>query len=118
MDEPGARRCPHYQLYAQPLGITDGPNLLAVRHCMLSERLSGLLAKTPDGHLLTNKLLVRIHSEKDYAVVGPDLEAVAQAACTVQRCEAQCTPAYGRHIKQFGATDPHLDEVTCNTIST
>lgn len=113
MEQQEARRCPHYQLYAQPLEIEHGPNVLAIRRCMLTERLIGLLVKTPNGSMLTQKLTVRIDAEKDFAIVGPDLEAVTQTACTVTRCEERCTPSYTAHLEHFGGTDPHLEEVTC-----
>ena len=113
MDERGEKRCPHFQLYAEPLNINSGPNLLAVRRCMLTERLVGLLAKTSDGNRLTQKMVVRIHIDKDVGIVGPDLEAVTQTACTVKRCEDRCTPSYVAHLEHFNGTDPHMDEVTC-----
>src|SRR5437763_274024 len=99
MDKQERNRCPHYQLYAEPLDIEHGPNVLAVRRCMLAERLIGLLLQTPNGAMLTQKLSVRISSGKDFAVVGPDLEAVTQSACTVKRCEGRCTPAYISHLE-------------------
>jgi hypothetical protein len=113
MDEPINRRCPHYQLYAQPLNIENGPDLLAVRRCMLAERLIGLLEKTPNGRMLTQRLTVRIHTQMDVAIVGPDLEAVTQTACSVSRCEERCTPGYVAHLNHFNGVDPCLDEVTC-----
>ena len=52
-------------------------------------------------------------SGRVYAFVGPDLEAVTQQSCTVQRCESRCTPAYSRHLENFGLEDPGEEEVTC-----
>ena len=68
MDKQERSRCPHYQLYAQHLGIKRGPNVLAVRRCLLAERLSGLLLQTPNGAMLTQKLNVRIDPEKEFAI--------------------------------------------------
>ncbi len=114
MDEHNNARCPHYQLYVQPLDIETQPNVLAIRRCMLTERLIGLLRQTPDGGLLTQKLTVRIDSEREFAIIGPDLEAVTQTGCTIKRCEDQCTPAYVSHLDHFNGSDPHLEEVTCH----
>ncbi len=114
MDKQKESRCPHFQLYAQPLDIEQTPNVLAIRRCMLAERLIGLLLQTPNGAMLTQKLTVRIDSGKDFAIVGPDLESVTRSACTVERCEERCTPAYVAHLEYFGGTDPRLEEVTCS----
>ena len=114
MHKQESSRCPHYQLYAEPLGIEHGPNVLAVRRCLLTERLIGLLLQTPNGAMLTQRLTVRINSGREFAIIGPDLEAVTQSACTVNRCEERCTPAYGAHLEHFEGTDPHLEEVTCH----
>ena len=113
MDKQAHSRCPHYQIYAQPLEIEHGPNVLAIRRCMLAERLIGLLNQTPNGSMLTQRLTVRIDSEKAFAVIGPDLDAVTQSTCTVQRCEERCTPAYISHLEHFDGQDPNLEEVTC-----
>jgi hypothetical protein len=113
MDKQDVGRCPHFQLYAQPLDIDNGPNMLAIRRCMLTERLIGLLEQTPNGSLLTQRLTIRIDAERAFAIVGPDLEAVTQTACTVNRCEERCTPSYVGHLEHFGGTDPHIEEVTC-----
>jgi len=113
MDESFKTRCPHFQLYAAPLNIVNGPNLLTVRRCLLTERLAELLKKTGNSAMLTQRLMVRISSEKDIAFVGPDLEAVTQNSCSMLRCEEQCTPSYTAHLEYFDCADPCLDEVTC-----
>src|SRR5438094_7326187 len=110
MEKQERTRCPHFQVYAEQLDIEHGPNVLAIRRCTLTERLIGLLQQTPNGPMLTQKLTVRIDSAKDFAIVGPDLEAVSQSACTVARCIGGCSPAYSALLKHFGGSDPNLEE--------
>ncbi len=108
------KRCPHYQLHSEPLGA-DGPSAyLAVRRCLLTERLVRLLRQSEDGNQLAAKLTIHTADGRTYAFVGPDLEAVTQQMCRTERCEQQCTPAYTKHLDQFGVIDPGEEEATCN----
>lgn len=92
----------------------EGPAAyLAIRRCLLTERLIQLLAESPDGARLAQKLVIHGTNNRSYAFVGPDLEAVTQFACTVGRCEQQCTPAYTQHLEYFDIRDPRYNEVTC-----
>ena len=114
MDAPDAKRCPHYQMRSEPLE-TDGPaSYLAVRRCLLTERMIILLSQFPDGKRLADKLVVTALNNRSFAFVGPDLEAVTQQSCTVTRCENSCTPAYLQHLDLFDVTDPNESEVTCD----
>lgn len=112
-DSGKEQRCPHYQLYSEPLEMEGPPSFLAIRRCLLTERQVRLLSDVPDGQALADKLVVHLSSEKSYAFVGPDLEAVTQQTCTVQRCEERCTPAYVQRLKSFEVDDPGLGTVTC-----
>jgi hypothetical protein len=113
MNPNNERRCPHYQFNSEPLEMEGASAYLAVRRCLLTERQVKLLRKTPEGHLLADKLVVHINPEKTYAFVGPDLEAVTQQTCTVKRCEERCTPAYVQGLEHFGIEDPNIESVTC-----
>lgn len=109
MESQSAKRCPHFQIYSEPLAKEGPPSFLAIRHCILTERLIRIIRQTPEGNLLTQKLVVN----DNFAFVGPDLEAVSHQACTVRRCEERCTPAYSQHLRHFGLEDPREPEVTC-----
>jgi hypothetical protein len=112
MDTQKMQRCLHYQIYSEPLDLEGPPAYIAIRRCMLSERLIGLLNQSPDGERLADKLVISLTEGKSYAFVGPDLDAVTQRNCTVNRCESRCTPAYGQHLQDFSIVDPQ-EEVTC-----
>lgn len=107
------KRCPHYQLYSEPLEMDGPPSYLAVRRCLLTERLIAHLRQTEEGSLLAPKLLVRAAVDKEFAIVGPDFESVTQRTCSQTRCEERYTPAYQEHLDQFGVVDHREDEVVC-----
>ena len=111
---PNAKRCPHYQLSSEPLEMEGPASYLAVRRCLLTERMIGLLRQAPEGAALADKLVVNDTSNRSFAFVGPDLEAVTQQSCLVERCEERCTPAYLHHLALFQITDPNEREVTCS----
>ena len=113
MEIPNAKRCPHYQLSSEPLEMEGPASYLAVRRCLLTERMIGLLRQTQEGAELANKLVVNVVNNRSFAFVGPDLEAVTQQSCSVKRCEERCTPAYLQHLALFQITDPKEQEVTC-----
>ncbi|HZO91888.1 MAG TPA: hypothetical protein VFB38_26455 [Chthonomonadaceae bacterium] len=113
MDEEHTKRCPHYQLYSEPLGLEGPPAYLAIRRCLLTERLIRLLRHSNDGALLAEKLVIHATNGKEFAFVGPDLEAVTQRSCLVGRCEKRCTPAYHQHLERFGLSDSGETEITC-----
>ena len=114
MDAPAAKRCPHYQLYSEPLGLEGPASYLAIRRCLLAERLVTMLRQSEEGNQLADKLVVLASNGKSFAIIGPDLEAVTQRACTQSRCDAQCTPAYTQHLDRFDVVDVREDEVTCH----
>lgn len=113
MDSQDKLRCPHYQIYSERLEMDGPPAYLAIRRCLLAERLVRILSEGPEGAQLAQKLVVRTSGEMQYAFVGPDLDAVTQHTCTVTRCEEQCTPAYIQLLNYFKLSDPDLEEVTC-----
>lgn len=113
MNIDAMKRCPHYQIYSEQLKLDGPPAYLAIRRCMLSERLLPFLDQFEEGRPLGEKLVIHTRDGKRYAFVGPDLEAVTQQACNVLRCEERCTPAYLRTLQQFGIVDPDVEEVTC-----
>ena len=113
MDVPNAKRCPHYQLSSEPLEMEGPASYLAVRRCLLTERMIGLLRQSPEGAALADRLVVNVALNRSFAFVGPDLEAVTQQSCAVRRCEERCTPAYLQHLQLFQITDPNEQEVTC-----
>lgn len=92
----------------------DGPPAyLAIRRCLLTERLLGFLNQSEDGRQLGEKMVIHTQDGKAYAFVGPDLEAVTQQSCNGQRCEERCTHAYLRTLQHFGMVDPDEEEVNC-----
>lgn len=114
MESQSSKRCPHYQLYAESLLVNGPPAYLAIRRCLLTERLIKLLRQSGEGSQLADKLVINATNGKAYAFVGPDLEAVTQRACTFNRCEKRCTPAYSQLLDRFGITDVREDDVTCD----
>lgn len=113
MNTEHPKRCPHYQIYSERLDSEGPPSYLAIRHCLLAERLIRILRQTQDGALLAGKLIIRTTEGKTFAFAGPDLEAVTQLTCTVERCEMRCTPAYAQNLEHFDLQDPGEEEVTC-----
>lgn len=115
MDALKSKRCPHFQIVAERL-VMDGPaSYLAIRHCLLAERLIMLLRPdSPEGNRLADKMIVRAANGKEYAFVGPDLEAVTQSICTLKRCDEHCTPAYKLQLQRFELHDPQEETVTCD----
>lgn len=113
MDVPNEKRCPHYQMVSEPLEMEGPTSYLAVRRCLLTERMIGLLRQAPEGAELADKLVVSATNNRSFAFVGPDLEAVTQQACLVKRCEERCTPSYMQHLDLFNIVDPNENEVTC-----
>ncbi len=109
-----SKRCRHFQIYSEPLDLEGPPAYLAIRRCLLAERLIALLRQSPDGGKLAVKMMVNTTNGNSFAFVGPDLDAVTQHACTVRRCDERCTPAYKQHLDHFQIEDPHEDEVTCS----
>lgn len=94
----------------------DGPPAyLAIRHCLLSERLLLLLRPgNAESNRIADKMIIRATNGKEYAFVGPDLDAVTQTICTLKRCDEHCTPAYKLQLLHFGVHDPQEETVTCN----
>ena len=90
------------------------PAYLAIRRCLLTERMIRLLSQSPEGNRLAEKLVIHVTNGKDYAFVGPDLDAVTQRSCSIRRCEEKCTPAYLQHLSHFEMKDPYEEEVTCH----
>ena len=113
MNADNSQRCPHYQIYSEPLKMEGPPAYLAIRRCMLAERLIQFLDRTEDGKQLAEKIVIHTQSGKRYAFVGTDMEPVTQHTCHRQRCEERCTPAYLHTLEQFGLADPQEEEVTC-----
>lgn len=113
MESTRDTRCPHFQLFAEPLTGEGPTSYLAVRRCLLSERLVNLLRQRPDAAEFAARLIVQAEPDRGYAFVGPDLEAVTQQTCLVARCEARCTSSYEQILAAFGVRDERLDEVTC-----
>jgi hypothetical protein len=107
------KRCPHYQIYSEQLKMDGPPAYLAIRRCMLAERLIQFLDQSEEGRQLGGILVIHTTDGKRYAFVGPDLEPVTQQACNVRRCEDRCTPAYVHTLRQFGMVDPDEEKVTC-----
>jgi hypothetical protein len=114
MEVEKSSRCPHYQLYSEPLGTGEPPAYLAVRRCLLAERMIRLLRRSSDGNALADRLVIEVRSGQKYAFAGPDLDAVTQRACVLERCEERCTPAYEAHLLQFGIVDPGEEDVACD----
>lgn len=107
------KRCPHYQIYSEPLHREGQVSYLVVRRCMLTERMLPLLEPSPGGRQLGERTTIQVRTGRRYAFLGPDMEPVTQETCTKERCEAYCTPAYERTLKHFGRTDPEQAEVEC-----
>ena len=108
------KRCPHYQIYSEQLKMDGPPAFLAIRRCMLTERLLRFLDQSNEGKQLGEKMVIHTRDHKRYAFVGTDLEPVTQQACNGRRCEESCTPAYVQTLRHFGLTDPQEEEVTCH----
>ncbi len=100
-------------MVSEPLEMEGPTSYLAMRRCLLTERMVGLLRQSPEGVKLADKLVVSALNKPSFAFVGPDLEAVTQQSCTVQRCEERCTPSYSQNLDLFQIVDPHKDDVTC-----
>src|ERR1051325_4957755 len=114
MKDPDSRRCPHFQILSEPLEM-DGPGaFLAIRRCLMTERLIRLLDRSPEAKRLSDKIVIHGANSRPYAFVGPDLEAVTQQTCYIKRCEECCTPAYEQHLAHFDIQDPYAEEVTCD----
>lgn len=113
MNIDAMKRCPHYQIYSEQLKMDGPPAYLAIRRCMLTERLLQFLDPSDEGRQLGEKMVIHTSDGKRYAFVGPDLEPVTQQACNIRRCEERCTPAYLRTLQQFGMVDPEEEKVTC-----
>jgi hypothetical protein len=116
MDPQKNSRCPHYQIYSEALEMSGPPAYLAIRRCLLTERMIRLLQQSEEGNRLAEKLVVHVTNGKDYVFVGPDLDAVTQRSCSVKRCQERCTPAYNQHLKHFDMNDPEEGEVTCEDV--
>jgi len=114
MDQHTSKRCPHFQIYSEPLDLDGPPAYLAIRRCLLTERMIRLLDTSDQGRHLAQKLVIHATNGRTFAFVGPDLEAVTQRACVFRRCDERCTPAYKHHLNHFGIVDPHEETVTCN----
>ena len=114
MESQPMKRCAHYQIYSEVLPLDGPPAYLAIRRCLLNERLVRFLRQSPEGEALAERMVIQADSGPVCAFVGPDLEAVTQHQCSVGRCEERCTPAYIEHLERFGLTDPHWAEVTCS----
>ena len=114
MNADNIKRCPHYQIYSEQLKMDGPPAYLAIRRCMLAERLIQFLDRTEEGKQLAERIVIHTQGGKRYAFVGTDLEPVTQHACHSQRCEERCTPAYVRTLEHFGLADPQEEEVTCS----
>ena len=113
MDAPEIKRCPHYQIYSESLQLDGPPAYLSIRRCLLTERMIKLLQQSVEGKLLAEKLVVNVTNGNRYAFVGPDLDAVTQQSCSLQRCEENCTPSYLNHLNHLGIEDTNEEEVTC-----
>ena len=113
MNSDTMKRCPHYQIYSEQLKMAGPPAYLAIRRCMLAERLLHFLDKSEEGKQLGEKMVIHTGDGKRYAFVGTDLEPVTQHACNLRRCEERCTPGYQQTLQQFGMVDPQEEEVTC-----
>ena len=72
-----------------------------------------VLQPVPEAAPLAQRLVIQSTKGSTYAFVGPDLEAVTQQGCSVQRCDSRCTPAYKQMLQQFNVADPLEDTVTC-----
>ena len=107
------KRCPHYQIYSEQLKMDGPPAYLAIRRCMLAERLINFLDTSEEGRQLGKKMVIHTRDGKRYAFVGTDLDPVTQQACTGRRCEESCTPAYLQTLTHFGMEDPEEEKVTC-----
>ncbi len=113
MNSDTRKRCPHYQIYSEPLQLEGPPAFLAIRRCMLAERLLHFLNQSEEGKHLGEKMVIHTTAGKRYAFVGTDLEPVTPQTCNLGRCEERCTPAYVRTLQHFGKVDPQADDVTC-----
>ena len=71
-----------------------------------------LMQSVPEAEPLAQRLTVQTRN-RAFACVGPDLDAVTQHLCTLNRCDHLCTPAYRELLLQFNIVDPQEDEVTC-----
>jgi hypothetical protein len=114
MDQNRSERCPHFQIYSEPLDLGGEHSHLAIYRCLLTERMISLVRSRSEGVQMATKLVVNVTNGKEFAFAGPDLEAVTQLSCMVSRCDEHCTPAYVRHLDHFQIVDPHLDSVTCH----
>lgn len=114
MNVDAMKRCPHYQIYSEQLKMDGAPAYLAIRRCLLTERLLHFLAPSEEGRQLEEKMVIHTQDGRRYAFVGPDLEPVTQQACNRGRYEGRCTPAYLHTLQQFGMADPLEEEVTCS----
>ncbi|MCW3099110.1 MAG: hypothetical protein JWL77_4728 [Chthonomonadaceae bacterium] len=114
MNADAMKRCPHYQIYSEQLKMEGPPAFLAIRRCMLTERLLQFLDQSEEGRQLGEKMVIHTRDGKRYAFVGTDLEPVTQQACHSRRCEERCTPAYLQTLQRFEMVDPQEEEVTCD----
>ena len=113
MQPQETQRCPHFQLHSEPLAHDGPPAYLAIRHCLLTERMLHLLKTLPEAQPLAQRLVIRAGNAREYAFVGPDLEAVTQQDCAFARCQQRCTPAYKQMLAHFEVIDPGEEAVTC-----
>ena len=113
MKSQPVQRCPHYQLHSEILAQEGPPSYLAIRHCLLTARMLQLMHSRPEAQPLAQRLTVHT-SDRSFACVGPDLDAVTQHLCTLARCDRNCTPAYVELLQQFNIVDPQEEEVTCD----
>jgi hypothetical protein len=114
MEQNSSRRCVHFQIHSESLNLDGPPAYLAVRRCLMTERMIVQLRATDEGAQLADKLVVNGTNGKQFAFVGPDLEAVTQRSCTFRRCDERCTPAYKHHLSLFGIADPNITVVGCD----
>ncbi len=114
MNAQNTKCCPHYQIYSEVLKMEGPPAYLAIRRCMLTERLIRFLDTSEEGRQLSEKMVIHTQEDRKYAFVGPDLDAVTQQVCSVQRCESHCTPAYLQILQNFDIEDPNEEKVTCS----
>ena len=113
MESSSTPSCPHFQLHSELMAQEGPPAYLAIRHCLLTERMLKLLQPIPDAVPLGQRLVIQATKGALYAFVGPDLEAVTQQGCCISRCDSRCTPAYKDMLQQFDVIDPQEDTVTC-----
>lgn len=113
MNPDAMQRCPHYQIYSGPLHRQGKASYLVIRRCTLMERMLSLLEDTEEGKQFGEHLTIQTRAGRRYAFIGPDMDPVTQQTCAEGRCEACCTPAYERTLRQFGKVDPQEAEVGC-----